>query len=60
MVQVDTASGVFNDIEAIGKAIRHPAIPHCIGRPVASLGWMPFEMDAWGIDVAMSGSQKDL
>jgi alanine-glyoxylate transaminase/serine-glyoxylate transaminase/serine-pyruvate transaminase len=27
---------------------------------VASLGCMPFQMDAWGIDVAMSGSQKGL
>ena len=27
---------------------------------VASLGCMPFEMDQWGIDVAMSGSQKGL
>ena len=27
---------------------------------VASLGCMPFEMDKWGIDVAMSGSQKGL
>ena len=27
---------------------------------VASLGCVPFEMDAWGIDVAMSGSQKGL
>jgi len=27
---------------------------------VASLGCMPFEMDAWGIDVAMAGSQKGL
>jgi alanine-glyoxylate transaminase/serine-glyoxylate transaminase/serine-pyruvate transaminase len=27
---------------------------------VASLGCMPFEMDAWGIDIAMSGSQKGL
>ena len=25
---------------------------------VASLGCMPFEMDKWGVDVAMSGSQK--
>ena len=60
-VQVDTASGVFNDIEAIGKAIRaagHPAL--YMVDTVASLGCMPFEMDAWGIDVAMSGSQKGL
>jgi alanine-glyoxylate transaminase/serine-glyoxylate transaminase/serine-pyruvate transaminase len=60
-VQVDTASGVFNDIEAIGKAIKasgHPAL--YMVDTVASLGCMPFEMDGWGIDVAMSGSQKGL
>src|ERR1700674_3832109 len=60
-VQVDTASGAVNDIEAIGKAIRsagHPAL--FLVDAVASLGCMPFEMDAWGIDVAMSGSQKGL
>ena len=27
---------------------------------VASLGCMPFEMDAWKVDVAMAGSQKGL
>jgi alanine-glyoxylate transaminase/serine-glyoxylate transaminase/serine-pyruvate transaminase len=61
VAQVDTASGVWNDIEAIGKAIRaagHPAL--YMVDTVASLGCMPFEMDAWGIDVAMSGSQKGL
>src|SRR5271156_5515820 len=60
-VQVDTASGACNDIEAIGKAIKaadHPAL--FMVDAVASLGCMPFEMDAWGVDVAMSGSQKGL
>jgi alanine-glyoxylate transaminase/serine-glyoxylate transaminase/serine-pyruvate transaminase len=60
-VQVDTASGAVNDIEAIGKAIKsanHPAL--FMVDAVASLGCMPFQMDAWGIDVAMSGSQKGL
>src|SRR5947208_4088197 len=60
-VQVDTASGAYNDVEAIGKAIKasgHPAL--FMVDTVASLGCMPFEMDAWGIDVAMSGSQKGL
>ncbi len=60
-VQVDTASGAFNDIEAIGQAIKsagHPAL--FLVDTVASLGCMPFEMDAWGIDVAMCGSQKGL
>jgi alanine-glyoxylate transaminase/serine-glyoxylate transaminase/serine-pyruvate transaminase len=61
VVQVDTASGAVNDIEAIGKAIKasgHPAL--FMVDTVASLGCMPFQMDAWGIDVAMSGSQKGL
>ncbi|KIZ47702.1 MULTISPECIES: aminotransferase class V-fold PLP-dependent enzyme [Rhodopseudomonas] len=61
VVQVDTASGVRNDIAAIGQAIKaagHPAL--FMVDAVASLGCMPFEMDAWGIDVAMSGSQKGL
>ncbi|SHN73702.1 pyridoxal-phosphate-dependent aminotransferase family protein [Bradyrhizobium erythrophlei] len=61
VVQVDTASGACNDIEALGKAIKatgHPAL--YLVDAVASLGCMPFEMDAWGIDVAMSGSQKGL
>jgi alanine-glyoxylate transaminase / serine-glyoxylate transaminase / serine-pyruvate transaminase len=61
VTQVDTASGVFNDIEAIGKAIKaanHPAL--FMVDTVASLGCMPYEMDKWGVDVTMSGSQKGL
>ncbi|TAJ29799.1 MAG: aminotransferase class V-fold PLP-dependent enzyme [Reyranella sp.] len=61
VAQIDTASGVVNDIEAIGKAIRaakHEAL--LMVDAVASLGCMPFEMDAWGVDVAMSGSQKGM
>jgi alanine-glyoxylate transaminase/serine-glyoxylate transaminase/serine-pyruvate transaminase len=61
VAQIDTASGVVNDIEAIGKAIRaagHDAL--LMVDAVASLGCMPFEMDAWGVDVAMAGSQKGL
>ncbi len=61
VVQIDTASGVVNDIAAIGQAIRaagHDAL--LMVDAVASLGCMPFDMDAWGVDVAMSGSQKGL
>ncbi len=60
-VQIDTASGVVNDIAAIRKAMdraKHPAL--LMVDCVASLGCMPFDMDAWGVDVAMSGSQKGL
>jgi alanine-glyoxylate transaminase/serine-glyoxylate transaminase/serine-pyruvate transaminase len=61
VAQIDTASGVVNDIKAIGEAVRaacHSAL--LMVDTVASLGCMPFEMDAWGVDVAMTGSQKGL
>jgi alanine-glyoxylate transaminase/serine-glyoxylate transaminase/serine-pyruvate transaminase len=61
VTQVDTASGVGNDIEAIGKAIKaanHKAL--FMVDVVASLGCVPFDMDAWGVDVAVAGSQKGL
>jgi alanine-glyoxylate transaminase/serine-glyoxylate transaminase/serine-pyruvate transaminase len=61
VTQVDTASGVVNDIPAIGQAIRaagHDAL--LMVDAVASLGCMKFDMDDWGVDVAMSASQKGL
>jgi alanine-glyoxylate transaminase/serine-glyoxylate transaminase/serine-pyruvate transaminase len=61
VVQIDTASSCVNDIAAIRRAInaaKHPAL--LMVDAVASLGCMPFEMDAWGVDVAMAGSQKGL
>jgi alanine-glyoxylate transaminase/serine-glyoxylate transaminase/serine-pyruvate transaminase len=61
VVQIDTASSVYNDIAAIRRAIDaagHPALymVDCI----ASLGCVPYEMDAWGVDVTVGGSQKGL
>lgn len=61
VAHIDTSSGVVNDIEAVGRAIKaagHDAL--FMVDAVASLGCVPFEMDAWGVDVAMSGSQKGL
>ena len=60
-VQVDTASGVVNDIAAIRRAIDaagHGAL--LLVDTIASLATMPFEMDEWGVDVAVSGAQKGL
>ena len=61
VVQVDTASAVVNDIPAIRKAMDaagHPAL--LMADAIASLGTMVFEMDDWGVDVAVTGSQKGL
>jgi len=59
--QVDTASGVVNDIPRLREILdeaNHPALlmVDCI----ASLGTMPFQMDDWDVDVAITGSQKGL
>ncbi|MEO1721596.1 MAG: aminotransferase class V-fold PLP-dependent enzyme [Pseudomonadota bacterium] len=61
VVQIDTASSVWNDIAAIRGAIDaagHPALymVDCI----ACLGCVAYEMDAWGVDVTVAGSQKGL
>lgn len=61
VVQVDTASGVVNDIPAIRAAMDaagHDAL--LMVDTIASLATMPFEMDAWGVDVAVAGAQKGL
>ncbi len=61
VVQVDTASGCVNDIPAIRRAMDaagHGAM--LMVDTIASLATMPFEMDAWGVDVAVTGSQKGL
>jgi alanine-glyoxylate transaminase/serine-glyoxylate transaminase/serine-pyruvate transaminase len=61
VVQIDTASGVVNDIPAIRAAIDaagHPGLLMIDG--IASIGCMQFEMDRWGVDVAVTCSQKGL
>ena len=61
LVHTDTASGVSNDVIAVRKAIdsaQHPAL--LMVDTVASLGTTDFRMDEWGVDVAVSASQKGL
>lgn len=55
----ETSTGVTNDINAIGKAIRavDPEILYIVDA-ISSLGCLPFAMDQWGIDVAATASQK--
>jgi aspartate aminotransferase-like enzyme len=55
----ETSTGVVCDLEALAAAAR-PSGAHVVVDAVSSLGAVPLEMDAWGIDVACSGSQKGL
>ena len=55
----ETATGVKSDIAAVRAAMdaaSHPAL--LMVDCVSSLASMPFEMDAWGVDIAVAGSQK--
>ncbi len=55
----ETATGVRSDIAAVRKALDaagHPALLFVDG--VSSIGSMDFRMDEWGVDVAVTGSQK--
>lgn len=59
LTHVDTSSSVRNDIRAVRAALDeagHPALLAVDG--IASIACEPFEMDAWGVDVAVGASQK--
>ncbi len=55
----ETSTGVVSDLQAHAEAIR-PSGAHVVVDAVSSLGAVPLDMDAWGIDVVCSGSQKAL
>lgn len=55
----ETATGVKSDIAAVRKALNaagHPAMLFVDG--VSSIASMDFRFDEWGVDVAVTGSQK--
>lgn len=57
--QNETATGVQSDIAALRKAMDaagHQAMLYVDG--VSSIGSVDFRMDEWGVDIAVSGSQK--
>jgi len=57
----ETATGVVSDVEAIRRAMDscfHDALLFVDG--VSSIGSMDFRMEAWGVDLAVTGSQKGL
>ncbi len=57
----ETATGVCSDIAAVRKAMDtayHPALLFVDG--VSSIASVDFRMDDWGVDLAVTGSQKGL
>jgi alanine-glyoxylate transaminase/serine-glyoxylate transaminase/serine-pyruvate transaminase len=57
----ETATGVTSDVPAIRRALndtKHPALLMVDG--VSSIASLDFRMDEWGVDLAVTGSQKGL
>lgn len=59
-VHCETPSGTFNPIAEIGAIKRQYDVPLLYVDAVASLGGAPVEMDDWGVDLLLGGSQKCL
>jgi aspartate aminotransferase-like enzyme len=59
VVHSETSTATVADIQAIGEGTRGRACLLAIDA-VSSLGAVPIETDAWGLDVVVSGSQKGM
>ncbi|MCX7932890.1 MAG: aminotransferase class V-fold PLP-dependent enzyme [Rhodovarius sp.] len=60
-VHNETATGTvlpLAELRAAMDAARHPAL--LLADTISSLASLPFEMDRWGVDVVVGGSQKGL
>ena len=59
MTHNETSTGVTNDVQALAQVV-HNIQPDALIAvdAVSSLGSIPLEMDAWGLDVVFTGSQK--
>ena len=55
----ETSTGVMNPIAELAAVVREtsPDTPILVDS-VSGLGAVPFEMDAWGVDLVVTGSQK--
>jgi aspartate aminotransferase-like enzyme len=59
ITQCETSTATVSDVEAIAKVVAAtPALLVVDG--ISSIGALPFKMDAWGVDIAVTGSQKAL
>ena len=55
----ETSTGVIHDVESIGRATKEAGALLVVDL-ISSLGAVPYEGDAWGVDVGVGGSQKAL
>jgi len=59
ITQCETSTATASDVQAIATVVAGtPALLVVDG--ISSIGAVPFAMDAWGVDIAVTGSQKAL
>ena len=57
VVHHETSIGVLNEVEAIARTVReHGALTIVDG--ISAVGGVPFEMDAWGVDLCVTVANK--
>ncbi|MGO0060961.1 pyridoxal-phosphate-dependent aminotransferase family protein [Brevibacillus fluminis] len=56
--QCETSTGILNPIAELAQVVRAKSDALFIVDAVSCLGAVPMEMDAWGVDIVVTGSQK--
>jgi aspartate aminotransferase-like enzyme len=60
LVHSETSTGTVCDLQSIAKVVRASGDTLLIVDGITSIGALPVKMDEWGVDVAITGSQKSL
>ena len=60
MVHSETSTGALNDVPALARAVRQFPGVQVLVDSVTGVGGVPFAFDEWGVDFAVTGSQKAL
>ena len=53
----ETSTGAAHDVRRMGEAVRKTAAIFVVDA-ITGIGTMPLDIDAWGLDVVLGGSQK--
>ena len=60
LVHSETSTATVCDLQNIAKVVRGSGDTLLMVDGITSIGALPFKMDDWGVDVAITGSQKSL
>ena len=60
LVHSETSTATVCDLQNIAKVVRASGDTLLMVDGITSIGALPFKMDDWGVDVAITGSQKSL